>query len=55
MSGTQERARGLALHWQWLILVLVLGAVLYLLAPVLTPFVVAALFAYLTEDRKSVV
>jgi predicted PurR-regulated permease PerM len=49
MSGTQERARGLALHWQWLILVLVLGGVLYLLGPVLTPFVVAALFAYLTD------
>ena len=49
MSGNPERVRGLALHWQWLILVLVVGAVLYLLAPVLTPFVVAALFAYLTD------
>ena len=49
MSGDPQRAGGLALHWQWLILVLVLGAVLYLLAPVLTPFVVAALFAYLTD------
>jgi len=49
MSVNEARDRGLALRWQWLILVLVLGAVLYLLAPVLTPFAVAALFAYLTD------
>ncbi len=49
MTDTPERTRGLALHWQWLILALLLGAVLYLLAPVLTPFVVAALFAYLMD------
>ena len=37
------------LRWQWLILVLVLGAVLYMLSPVLMPFAVAALFAYLAD------
>jgi len=48
MTTNQTRG-GLALRWQWLILVLVLGAVLYLLAPVLTPFAIAALFAYLCD------
>jgi predicted PurR-regulated permease PerM len=41
--------RGLDLRWQWLILLCVLGAILYLLAPVLMPFVAAALFAYLLD------
>ncbi|MGH8040854.1 MAG: AI-2E family transporter [Rudaea sp.] len=36
-----------AMRWQWLALVAALGAVLWLLAPVLTPFVIAAMFAYL--------
>lgn len=49
MTDNPGPTRGLALHWQWLILALLLGAVLYLLAPVLTPFVVAALFAYLMD------
>lgn len=35
--------------WQLLILTLVLGGLLYLLAPVLTPFAAAALFAYLGD------
>lgn len=39
----------LSLRWQMLILVLVVGFVLWLLAPVLTPFVVAATFAYLFD------
>jgi predicted PurR-regulated permease PerM len=39
----------LALRWQWLILLLVLGGVVYLLSPVLMPFVAAALFAYLAD------
>ena len=37
------------LRWQLLALTIVVGAVLYLLAPVLTPFVVAAMFAYLFD------
>jgi len=37
------------LRWQLLILVIVVGAVIYLLAPVLTPFAVAAMFAYLFD------
>ncbi|MEP7042663.1 MAG: AI-2E family transporter [Dokdonella sp.] len=41
--------RGLDLRWQWLILLGVLGALLYLLSPVLMPFVAAALFAYLLD------
>lgn len=35
--------------WQLLALVLLIGGLLYLLAPVLTPFVAAALFAYLGD------
>lgn len=41
--------RGLDLRWQWLILLGVIGVVLYWLRPVLMPFVVAALFAYLLD------
>ncbi|MEP6511764.1 MAG: AI-2E family transporter [Dokdonella sp.] len=37
------------LRWQWLILLLVVGAIVYLLSPVLMPFAVAALFAYLAD------
>ncbi|HEU4665770.1 MAG TPA: AI-2E family transporter [Dokdonella sp.] len=45
-----ETARdGLHLRWQWLILLGSVGVVLYLLAPVLMPFVAAALFAYLAD------
>ena len=40
---------GLDLRWQWLILLGVVGAVVYLLSPVLMPFVAAALFAYLAD------
>lgn len=39
----------LDLRWQLLILVLVVGLVLWLLGPVLTPFAVAAMFAYLFD------
>jgi predicted PurR-regulated permease PerM len=39
----------LDLRWQWLILLVVLGGVVYLLSPVLTPFAAAALFAYLAD------
>lgn len=37
------------LRWQLLALVVVIGFVLWLLAPVLTPFVAAAMFAYLFD------
>ncbi len=37
------------LHWQMLVLFLVIAVVLWFLAPVLTPFVVAALFAYMGD------
>jgi predicted PurR-regulated permease PerM len=40
---------GLDRKWQWFAAVLALGVLLYLLAPVLTPFAVAALFAYLGD------
>ncbi|MCE5232704.1 MAG: AI-2E family transporter [Mizugakiibacter sp.] len=36
-------------RWQWLIVALVAGALLYLLAPMLTPFVLAAMFAYFCD------
>lgn len=38
-----------ALRWQWLGLMLLLGGAIYLLAPVLTPFAVAATLAYLGD------
>jgi predicted PurR-regulated permease PerM len=41
--------RRLDLRWQWLILLLASGAIVYLLSPVLMPFAVAALFAYLAD------
>jgi len=47
MNDTHEG--GLHLRWQWLILLATLGAVLWLLGPVLMPFVAAALFAYLFD------
>lgn len=37
------------LRWQWLILLAVIASILYLLSPVLMPFVAAALFAYLAD------
>ncbi|MGH8173643.1 MAG: AI-2E family transporter [Rhodanobacteraceae bacterium] len=39
----------LDIRWQWLILIGIAGFLLYLLAPVLMPFVAAALFAYLGD------
>ncbi len=39
----------ISLRWQMLALVLVIAGVIWLLAPVLTPFAVAALFAYLFD------
>jgi len=39
----------LDLRWQGLLLLLAIGATVYLLSPVLMPFVVAALFAYLAD------
>lgn len=36
-------------RWQWLVLILVGGGLIYLLAPALTPFAVATLFAYLWD------
>jgi predicted PurR-regulated permease PerM len=42
-----------ALRWQMLVLVLVIAGVLWLLAPVLTPFAAAAMFAYLFDPLTS--
>jgi len=39
----------IAQRWQMLVLVLIIGGLLYLLARVLTPFAVAAMFAYLFD------
>ena len=41
--------QSLDIRWQWLILIGIAGLVLYLLGPVLMPFVAAALFAYLGD------
>lgn len=38
-----------ALRWQLVALALIVGALLWLLAPVLTPFAIAAMFAYLFD------
>ena len=45
----EANEEGLHLRWQWLILLATLGAMLWLLGPVLMPFVAAALFAYLAD------
>ena len=44
MSSTRE---SIDLRWKWLILIVVVVFVLYMLGSSLTPFIVAALFAYL--------
>ncbi len=49
MSEESRERRALDLRWQWLILLALLGGVIYLLSPVLMPFVIAALFAYLAD------
>ena len=49
MNGPAREGGGPDLRWQWLVLLLVLGAIVYLLSPVLMPFAVAALFAYLAD------
>ena len=36
-------------RWQWLAMVLLLGALIWVLAPILTPFVMSALFAWLGD------
>jgi predicted PurR-regulated permease PerM len=47
---SEPRGAGrLDIRWRWLILLLLLGAAVYALSPVLMPFVIAALFAYLTD------
>jgi predicted PurR-regulated permease PerM len=38
-----------AQRWQWLAIAVVAGALVWLLGPVLTPFVIAAMFAYLGD------
>ena len=40
-------------RWQMLALVMVLGVLLYVLGPALTPFLVAAIFAYLFNPLAS--
>lgn len=49
MSDARPEPNRLDLRWQWLALLLAIGAILYLLSPVLMPFVAAALFAYLAD------
>ncbi|MEO6969045.1 MAG: AI-2E family transporter [Rhodanobacteraceae bacterium] len=36
-------------RWQWLAIAIAIGLLLWLLAPVLTPFVIAAIFAYMGD------
>ncbi len=52
VSGERHQDRhegGLDIRWQWLILIGIAGFVIWLLKPVLAPFVLAALFAYLGD------
>jgi predicted PurR-regulated permease PerM len=52
VSGERDQDRhegGLDIRWQWLILIGIAGFVIWLLKPVLAPFVLAALFAYLGD------
>ncbi|MFV2056747.1 MAG: AI-2E family transporter [Thiohalomonadales bacterium] len=46
---TQTATATLDNKWYWLVLLLILGALIYLLSPVLTPFFIAALLAYLGD------
>lgn len=46
---SEQAGARLDLRWQWLILLLVVAGIVYLLSPVLMPFAVAALFAYLAD------
>jgi predicted PurR-regulated permease PerM len=46
-AGVSEQS--LDIRWQWLILIGIAGFVVWLLAPVLMPFAIAALFAYLGD------
>jgi len=36
-------------QWRWLVITLITGGLVYLLSPVLTPFVVSAIMAYLAD------
>ncbi|HET6586282.1 MAG TPA: AI-2E family transporter, partial [Oleiagrimonas sp.] len=36
-------------RWQWLAIIIVLGFVIWLLSPVLTPFMIGALLAYMAD------
>jgi len=47
--GDAVNEQRLDIRWQWLILIGIVGFVLWLLSPVLMPFVAAALFAYLGD------
>lgn len=49
MNASQEPISTDRRRWQWLVLALGLGYLVWLLGPVLTPFVVAALLAWLGE------
>jgi len=40
---------GIARRWQWLAIILVIGGLLWILRPVLTPFAIAAMLAYLGD------
>jgi predicted PurR-regulated permease PerM len=46
---SERHEHGLDIRWQWLILIGIAGFVIWLLKPVLAPFVLAALFAYLGD------
>ena len=49
MTEQSRDKAALDLRWQWMILLVLLGGIVYLLSPVLMPFVIAALFAYLAD------
>ncbi|HTA65674.1 MAG TPA: AI-2E family transporter, partial [Xanthomonadaceae bacterium] len=48
-SGQLAEAHEDSRRWQWLAITIVVGLLIWLLAPVLTPFVIAAFFGYLGD------
>ena len=54
MSTSPAPRAPLDLRLKWLVLLLVVGGAFYLLAPVLMPFAVAAMFAYLASPLATI-
>ncbi len=49
IAGEAAEAREDRRHWEWLAIVVVVGVLVWLLAPILVPFVISAFFGYLGD------